>query len=145
MPERLSALGGAGRVPVVAVEGDDVVLVEPRAAAGPDGRVALQTLDAARRRAAVVAMLERAGEVRDHARLCLASNVAMVRGVTLRDDLSAGAAALELMPSEQRGPRESGNERTLRWAMVGVVLLLFLEVLALPIVRKLEAAIALLP
>src|SRR4051812_11639925 len=83
MPERIAALRGAGRVPAVAQEGDDLVMVEPRSAVGPDARVALETLEASRRRAAVQAMLERAGESRSRVRACLPTTEALVRRVTL--------------------------------------------------------------
>src|SRR4051812_20142002 len=180
MPERLAALRGGARVPVIALEDEDLVLVEPRAAAGPDSRVALQTLDPARRRPAALALLERGGESRGRVRLCLGAHEALVRrttlpaateenlrqvlafemdrltpfrvddvyfdhrvvsrdaaaatigvlvavarreivdariasvralglnlqGVTVREELAAGSAALDLMPSEQRGARE---------------------------------------
>src|SRR4051812_24379221 len=219
MPERIAGFRGASRLPVVALDGGDLVLVEPRAAAGPEARVALATLDASRRRSAVAAMLERAGEVRTRAQLSLAPQDALLRrvsfpaateenlrqviafemdrltpfrvddvyfdhrvlsrdatagtvsvllggarrelvdarigqlrgcgvsvqGVTLRDDLGAAAGSLDLMPTDQRGARETANERSLRYAMMAAVAVLFVAVLVLPIWRKREAAIALRP
>ena len=219
VPTRLAGLHGSGRIPVFALEGGDVVLVEPRSAAGPDARVAAATLEPAQRRSAIAALLQRAGESRSRARLALGPHESLLRrvtfpaateenlrqvlafemdrltpfrvddvyydyrivgrdaatamvavmlgvarrdvvdariaqlrdagvslqGVTLRDDLAAGAAALELMPSEQRGLRESANQRTLRIALSVAVAFLLVAVLALPIWRKREAAIALLP
>lgn len=220
VPERLALLRGATRVPQVSMEGDELVLVEPRSAVSPDARVALETLDAGRRSAAVRALLERAGETRGRARLCLAHDEALVRrvtmpaateenlrqvlsfemdrltpfradevyfdhrvlsrdpaagtlsvmlavarrdvvdarvealralglsvqGVTVRDDVGAGSGgALDLLPTEQRGERESARDRMLKRALAGTVLLLLLVALAYPIYRKREAVIALMP
>lgn len=83
VPERFAALGGAARVPLIALEGEELVLVEPRAAVGPDTRVDLSTLDEARRRTALRALLERAGETRGRVRLCLEHAEALVRRVTM--------------------------------------------------------------
>ena len=85
VPERLSSLRGVARVPLVAIEGDDVLLVEGRGSStpGPDSRVSLTGLDAGRQRSAVRGLLERAGESRSRARLCLASGEALVRRVTM--------------------------------------------------------------
>jgi len=212
-------LHGAGRVPVFMLENGDAVLVEPRAAAGPDARVATATLEPPQRRTALASLLQRAGESRSRAKLALGPNESLLRrvsfpaateenlrqvlafemdrltpfrvddvyfdyriagrdaaagtvavilgvarrdivdariaqlrdlgvnlqGVTLRDDLAAGPSALELMPSEQRGMRESANQRNLRLGLSVAVALLLIAVLALPIWRKREAAIAMLP
>ena len=78
VPERFAALGGATRVPQVAVEGDRLVLVEPRAPGAPQDSVAISP-DAQQARGAVRQMLERAGEGRGRARLALAKNEALVR------------------------------------------------------------------
>lgn len=220
VPERLALLRGATRVPQVSIEGDELVLVEPRSAATADARVALESLDAARRRAAARALLERGGETRSRARLCLAHDEALVRrvtmpaateenlrqvlsfemdrltpfraeevyfdyrvhardaaggtlsvmlavarrdvvdagvealralglsvqGVTVRDDAGGGsAAALDLLPTEQRGERETGRDRMLKRVLAGTVLLLLLGALGYPIYRKREAVIALMP
>ena len=71
VPERFASLGGSGRVPVLAMNGEEVVLVEPRSAVGPETRVELAGLDDARRRDALRGLLGRAGESRSRARLCL--------------------------------------------------------------------------
>ncbi|HET6265167.1 MAG TPA: PilN domain-containing protein [Usitatibacter sp.] len=80
LPERLAR---GTRVPVLAFEGDDVVLVEPRSAAGPNARVAAGTLEPGPARAAIRQLLERAGETRGRARLRLAREQALVRRVTM--------------------------------------------------------------
>ena len=77
VPERFAALGGASRVPQLAVEGDEVVLAEPKVGAAVQTRVSTQ--DAQRARAAVRAMLEAAGEGRGRARLVLAHSEALLR------------------------------------------------------------------
>jgi len=83
VPERFAGLGGAGRVPVIAMEGEEVVLVEPRSGVGPDSRADFTGLDEARRRDALRALLERAGESRARARVCLEPGEALVRRVTM--------------------------------------------------------------
>ncbi|HET7728651.1 MAG TPA: pilus assembly protein PilM, partial [Usitatibacter sp.] len=219
MPERIAALRGAGRLPVVELDGAELVLVEPRAAVGPESRVALEALDGARRRSAVQALLERAGEARGRARLCLAQSEALTRrvvmptateenlrqvlafemdrltpfraedvyfdyrvlsrdpaagtllamlavarrevvdarveslralgvsvqGVTVRDDHPATGPTLDLLPTEQRGERESARERTIKAVLVAAVLLLLLACLVYPIYRKRQEVVALLP
>jgi general secretion pathway protein L len=82
-PQRFAALRGSGRVPQLAIEGDDLVLVEPKSAVASDSRIALATLDAARARQAVRSLLERAGESRERARLCLAHDEALLRRATM--------------------------------------------------------------
>ncbi len=216
LPDRITR---GSRVPVLALEDGDVVLVEPRSAAGPQARVAAATLDAALAQTAVRALLERAGETRARARLCLARDQALVRRVTLpaateenlaqviafemdrltpfradevysdqrvvsRDPASGqvgvevavaqreivdaatarlrdlgisvqgvcvrggagqGAAALDLLPSDQRGERESANERMARNSLGVVVVLLLVAAMVLPAWQKREAIIALHP
>jgi general secretion pathway protein L len=83
LPERVAALGGAGKVPIVSLDGAAVVLLEPRSAVGPDSQVELAALDEAARRDAVRALLERAGETRSRARLCLERGEALVRRVRM--------------------------------------------------------------
>jgi len=84
VPERISRLGGGVRAPLLAVEGDVVRLLEPRgSAAGEEATVLLSSLDEARGKAAVRALLERAGETRARARLALGRDEALVRRVTL--------------------------------------------------------------
>ena len=80
-PERFASLRGVARVPQLALEGDDLVLVEPRSAAGSDARVALATLDPQRCRLAVRSLLERAGETRGRVRVSLSHDEALVRRV----------------------------------------------------------------
>jgi general secretion pathway protein L len=219
LPERFASFGGAGRAPQLAIDGDDLVLVEPRSAAGADSRVALSTLDADRARLAVRSLLERAGETRARARLCLARDEALVRriampaateenlgqvlgfemdrltpfkaeevyfdhrvigrdaaaaaptvliavarreivdarvatlrslgvsvqGVTVRDDTGHAGSQLDLLPSEQRGERESSRERLLKLVLIGAVAVLLLVALLFPVWRKREAVIVLLP
>lgn len=220
VPERFSLLGAGSRVPQVTIEADELLLVEPRSAVTPESRVALETLEPVRRRAAVREMLERAGETRARARLSLAHHEALVRrvsmpaateenlrqvlafemdrltpfraeevyfdfrvlardvatgtlsvllavarrelvdarveslrglgvsvqGVTVRDDVAgAGSGGLDLLPTEQRGERESTRERTIKWVLAVVVLLLLVAALAYPLYRKREAVLALHP
>lgn len=219
VPERFASLGGSGRVPVLAVNGDEVVLVEPRSAVGPETRAELTGLDEPRRRGALRALLERAGESRSRARLCLEQAEALVRrvnmpaateenlrqvlafemdrltpfhaedvyfdyrvlsrdpaalqlavqlavarrelvdarveklrslgasvqGVTVREDLGHGGAHLDLLPSEQRGERESSRERLVQWGLIGLVALLALVALLLPVWHKRDAVISTFP
>jgi general secretion pathway protein L len=219
LPERFAAFGGAGRVPQLAIDGDDLVLVEPRSAAGADSRVALSTLDPQRARLAIRALLERAGEERGRARLCLANEEALVRritmpaateenlgqvlgfemdrvtpfraeevyfdyrvvardsatgtltvliavarrelvdarvamlrslgvsvqGVTVREDAGQGGSQLDLLPSEQRGERESSRQRVVKLALMGTVAVLLLVALLFPVWRKREAVIVMHP
>ncbi len=216
LPDRFAR---GSRVPVLALEGGEVVVVEPRSAAGPTARVALESLDPAQARAAVGAMLERAGESRGRARLRLARDEALVRrvsmpaateenlaqvvgfemdrltpfraedvyfdqhvvsrdsaagqigvhlavarrelvdarvarlrelgvsvqGVSARDEVGNGAAGLDLLPSEQRGERESPNERLVRRSLAIAVVLLLFAALVLPAWQKREAIIAMHP
>jgi general secretion pathway protein L len=218
-PERFASLRGVARVPQLALDGEDLVLVEPRSAAGSDARVALATLDPQRRRLAVRALLERAGETRGRARASLSHGEALVRrvtmpaateenlrqvlgfemdritpfraedvyfdfrvasrdsaagtlavllgvarrdivdarveslrslglsvqGVTVRDDAAHAATPLDLLPSEQRGERESAKERVVRHSLMAAVVLLLLVALLFPVWRKREAVIALHP
>jgi general secretion pathway protein L len=219
LPERFAQMRGAGRVPVVAVSDGEVVLVEPRSAVGPQTRVELGALDEARARAALRALLERAGDKRMRARIALAPGEALVRrvtmpaateenlsqvlafemdrltpfradevyfdhrvvsrdaaagqigvelavarralvdarvaqmralgasvqGVTVRDDAPHAHAPLDLLPLEQRGERESPNERLIQGALIALVLLLVATALLFPLYRKREAVKALLP
>jgi general secretion pathway protein L len=69
-----------------------------------------------------------------------------VQGVTVRDDVGgSGSAPLDLLPSEQRGERESTRDRLVKRVLVGLILLLLAAALVFPIWRKREAVIALLP
>lgn len=219
VPERFAALRGAARVPLVVLAGTEVVLVEPRSAVGPEGRVEMAALDERQRRSALHALLERAGETRDRARLCLEHDEALVRrismpaateenlrqvlafemdrltpfraedvyydyrvvsrngagaqlgvqlavarrdvvdarvatlrnlgvnvqGVAVRDDAGHAGAPLDLLPSEQRGERESARERLVQRVLLVAVLALVALVLGLPVWQKRETAIALNP
>jgi general secretion pathway protein L len=67
-----------------------------------------------------------------------------VQGVAIRED--AGAShPLDLLPSEQRGERESSRERLALRIVVGVVLLLLFVALVYPVFQKRETFIALNP
>ena len=217
--ERFGALRGAASVPLVAFEGGNLVLLEPRAAAGPQARVDLEALDEPRRRAAFRQVIERAGESRERVRLRLDHTEALVRrvampaateenlrqvlafemdrltpfraedvyfdyrvltrdaaagklavqlavarrdtvdrrlaslhalganvqGVTVRDDVGHGAQPLDLLPSEQRGERETARERLVQRSLVGAVAVLLALALFIPMWRKRETVIALQP
>ena len=80
LPDRFAA---ASRVPVVSLADGDVVLVEPRSAAGPDARVAISTLEPPAARAGVRDLLVRAGETRSFARLRLRPDQVLVRRITM--------------------------------------------------------------
>ncbi len=82
VPERFSMLRGGARAPMICLEGDDVVLASP-APGGGEARTVLGPLDEARRKAAVRALLERAGETRGRARVALGHEEALVRKVTM--------------------------------------------------------------
>lgn len=81
VPERFSMLSGGGRVPLLALEGDAVVLASRTGAV--EARADLAALDETRRSSAVRALLERAGESRGRARLALGHEEALVRKVTM--------------------------------------------------------------
>jgi len=80
LPDRFAT---ATRVPVLSLADGDVVLVEPRAAAGPEARVAAATLELPAARAALRELLHRAGETRNFARLRLRPDQVLVRRVTM--------------------------------------------------------------
>jgi len=83
VPERLAALGGAARVPLVSLSSSELVLLEPASAVGPDARVDLAALDESARRDATRRLLERAGETRARVRLCLEPLESLVRRVRM--------------------------------------------------------------
>ncbi len=84
VPQRFSAYAGMAAIPLVAIEGDELVLVEGRnVPARPIARVAMSALDREGQRAALRRMLEGAGETRGRARLCLGRDEALVRRVSL--------------------------------------------------------------
>jgi len=221
VPERLSSMSGVAAIPVVALEGDDVVLVEARsgAAARPASRVAMGGLGGDAQRAALHQLLESAGESRGRVRLRLARDEALVRrvslpaateenlhqvigfemdrftpfrlddvyfdhrvvsrdsvsgqiaveiavarrelvdarvdqlrawgasvqGVTVEGEAERGAAPLDLLPSEQRGQRESGGERWLVPGLAVLALALLGVALLYPAYNKRSAAVALIP
>ena len=214
VPERFAQLGGRGRIPVVEIAGEELVLVEPKSAVGPQTRVSVAALDEAQKRQALRALLERAGEQRGRVRVCLCHGEALVRrvtmpaateenlqqvlgfemdrltpfrgddvyfdhrvlarnvavgqitvqiavarrelvdglvakvralgasvqGVTLRDDLE-----LDLLPTEQRGERESARERVINRALAAAVVLLAIVALLFPVWQKRQAVLALHP
>ena len=217
--ERFSALRGAASVPIVAFDGGELVLVEPRAAVTPDTRIDLAAMDEPRRRAGVAQLLERAGETRGRMRLCLGRAEALVRrvampaateenlrqviafemdrltpfradevyfdyrvlardaqaaqlsvllalakrdlvdarvatlrglganvqGVAVRDDVGNATAPLDLLPSEQRGERETARERLVQRALVVAVVILLVLALVVPLWQKRAMVIALQP
>lgn len=220
--ERFSALRGAASVPIVAIERDELLLLEPRAAVGPDTRIDLAPGgdgDAVRARGALQAMLRRVGETRSRVRLCLGQGEALLRratmpaateenlgqvlafemdrltpfraedvyfdhrvvsrdaasgqiavqlalarrslvderverlrnlganvqGVAVRDGLGHAVAPLDLLPSEQRGERETSRERLVQRSLLAVVLLLLGFALVIPMWQKRETYIALQP
>ena len=83
VPQRFTAFGGVASIPAVAVEGDEVVLVDSRTAGKPEARVSMAALEREAQRAALRRALESAGETRSRVRLALARNEALVRRVTL--------------------------------------------------------------
>ena len=84
VPEALSPQGRLSRLPLVIFDGDVLALVPAPGATAPEGSsVDLAALDTARARAAVRALLERAGETRGRARLALRHEDVLVRRVTM--------------------------------------------------------------
>jgi general secretion pathway protein L len=214
LPERFAQLGGRARIPVIEIAGDELILVEPKSAVGPQSRVSIAALDEAQRRQALRSLLERAGEQRGRVRICLCHGEALVRratmpaateenlgqvlafemdrltpfraddvyfdyrvlardpaaaqvglqlavarrelvdaqvarmralgasvqGVTVRDD-----PELDLLPSEQRGERETARERLTHRLLAAAVVLLAIVALLLPVWEKRQAVLALHP
>jgi general secretion pathway protein L len=220
LPDRLALLGGAGATPLLLVEADEAIAIDPRDASGvAQKRATLAGLDEPRRRAAVRSLLEAIGETRNRARAALRHDEALVRratlpaateenlaqvlafemdrlspfnaaevyfdqrvvsrdpaggqivvelaiarretvdarvrelrtlgvsvqGVALRDDAMRSAQPFDLLPVEQRGARETPNERLVRNGLIALVLLLFVATLVYPVWRKREAVTELLP
>ncbi|HEX3096505.1 MAG TPA: pilus assembly protein PilM [Usitatibacter sp.] len=217
--EHFAALGGGGDVPLVAIEGDEVALLEPRSAAGPETHVDLAAFDEPRRRSAFRSLLQRAGETRDRVRVRLARGEALVRrvampmateenlrqvlafemdrltpfraedvyfdyrvvsrdaaagrlsvaiavarrevvdallarlralganvqGVSVQEDPSGAAQPLDLLPSEQRGERETSRDRLVQRSLVGAVIVLLLFALGIPLWRKRETVVMVMP
>jgi general secretion pathway protein L len=217
MPERFAMMGGATGLPLLLLDGEELVALDPHGAA-QEKRVDLAGLDETRRRASVRALLESMGETRARARAALRHDEALLRRVTLpaateenlaqvlafemdrlspfkadeiyfdqrivsRDgnngqivvelamarreivdtrvrqlrelgvsvqgvalrDVARGSEAFDLLPSEQRGERETGRERLVRNSLIAGVLLLFVAALCYPVWVKREAVKALLP
>ena len=68
-----------------------------------------------------------------------------VQGVALLEDGMRAATPFDLLPSEQRGARETPNERLLRNALLVAVIVLFGAALVFPVWKKREAVVALQP
>lgn len=68
-----------------------------------------------------------------------------VQGVAVREDAGHAGAALDLLPSEQRGERESSRERMAQRLAAGTVLVLLFVALIYPVYQKRETLIALSP
>jgi general secretion pathway protein L len=83
LPQRFAAFGGGGSTPLVLVEGDEVIVIDPHAPPGAETRANIAGLDESRKRALVRTQLESAGETRGRARAALRHHEALVRRVTL--------------------------------------------------------------
>ena len=70
---------------------------------------------------------------------------ANVQGVAIREDAVHAGAPFDLLPSEQRGERESSRERLVQRVAAGVVLFLLFVALVYPVYRKRETFIELNP
>src|SRR6185312_16905071 len=217
--ERFAVLRGSAAVPLVALDGSEVIVLEPPPAAGSDSHLDLATFDEPRRRAAFRALLERAGETNQRVRLRLAAGEALMRRVTMplateenlrevlgfemdrltpfraedvyydyrvvsrdaaagqlvaqvalarrelvdarlatlrslganvqavvvRDDVGRGTASLDLLPTDQRGERESATQRRTQGALVAAAAVLLALALLIPVWKKRETVIALHP
>ena len=218
LPDHLALLGGATSTPLLMLEGDEAIAVDPRGD-NVERRASLAGLDEPHRRAAVRSLLDSLGETRARARAALRADEALVRrvtlpaateenlaqvlafemdrlspftseevyfdqrvvsrdpatghvvvelaiarreavdarvrelralgvsvqGVALRDDAGRAAAPFDLLPSEQRGARETPGERLARNGLIAAVLLLFVATLVYPVWRKREEVKAMLP
>jgi general secretion pathway protein L len=219
LPERFAQLGGRTRLPVIEMAGDELILVEPKSAVGPQTRVSIAALDEAQRRQALRALLERAGEQRQRVRVCLCHDEALVRrvtmpaateenlsqvlafemdrltpfraedvyfdyrvvsreaaagqigvqlavarrervdaqvakmralgasvqGVTVREGAGSAGFDLDLLPSEQRGERESSRERLIHRVLAAAVVALAVIALLFPVWEKRQAVLTLHP
>jgi hypothetical protein len=205
LPQRFAAFGGGASTPLVLVDGDEVIVIDPHAPQGAEKRANLAGLDEGGKRA-LCAQLESAGETRGRARrvapprglvrrvtlpAATEENLAQVlgfemdrltpfkadevyfdqrvvsrdaadgqitvelamaprervdarvrelgalgvsvQGVALRDDAHRSPDTFDLLPSEQRGERESSRERAVRTSLIGAVALLFIAALAFPV------------
>jgi general secretion pathway protein L len=68
-----------------------------------------------------------------------------VQGVTVRDDVGHGETPFDLLPSEQRGERETSRERLIQRSLIGAVAALLVLALLLPVWQKRETIIAMHP
>src|SRR5262249_10828553 len=68
-----------------------------------------------------------------------------VQGVAIREDNGSASAPYDLMPSEQRGERGGGRERLVQQVLAAGVTVLLVVALALPLVQKRSAVVALNP
>lgn len=217
--ERFPVLRGVADVPLVAFEGEQLVLLDAPPALGADSRIDLSGMDAARTRLALQALLRRAGETRSRVRLCLGAGEALLRratmpaateenlaqvlafemdrltpfradevyfdyrviardaaagqltlqlavarrdvvdprvqrlrelganvqGVMVRDARVAPALPLDLLPSEQRGQRETARERLIQRSLAAAVVILLTFALLIPAWQKRQTIIALQP
>jgi general secretion pathway protein L len=84
VPERFVAMTGTKRVPVIALEGEQLVQVDPRGPAGSEvARMPLSSLEPDEGRAALRGLLERAGETRARVRICLGRDESLLRRVAM--------------------------------------------------------------
>jgi general secretion pathway protein L len=83
LPQRFAAFGGGASTPLVLVDGDEVIVIDPHAPQGAEKRANLAGLDEGGKRALVRAQLESVGETRGRARAALRHHEALVRRVTL--------------------------------------------------------------
>jgi len=70
---------------------------------------------------------------------------ANVQAVGVAQEAGSGAADFDLLPSEQRGERESGKERTAQRSLAAAVAILLAFALFIPVWRKRETVILLQP
>jgi len=83
VPKRFSALSGVAAIPLAAIEGEEIVFLDARAAGKPESRVAMAGLEREAQRVALRRAFESLGETRSRVRLALARSEALVRRVTL--------------------------------------------------------------
>ena len=83
VPQRFTAIAGAGRVPTVGFQGNSIVLLDPPLADAHSARVETEGLESAQVATALRGLLERAGETRGRVRLALNPGEALVRRVTM--------------------------------------------------------------
>ncbi len=83
LPQRFAAFGGGGSTPLVLLEGDEVIVIDPHAPPGAERSANLAGLDEGGKRALVRTQLESVGETRGRARAALRHHEALVRRVRL--------------------------------------------------------------